>query len=63
VAPGVQDVEAVATVDDSPAAVEHAQRMVKQRYGVMYTIAGFVNRLRGYGFENGVQIRVTLPAG
>ncbi len=62
VKPGALDHEAVATVDSSAAAVATTTRLMKQRYGVQYTIAGFVNRLRGHGFDNAVQIRITLPS-
>lgn len=59
VAPGIEDVEGVATLDETPEGIAHAVTLIKGRYGFMYTVAGFVNRLRGYGFDHGAQIRIT----
>lgn len=59
---GGTDVEAVATLDESAAGIDKVVAAIKRRYGFMYTVAGLVNRLRGYGFDHGAAIRITFPA-
>lgn len=60
VKPGVTEVEATAELLTDLADVERTQRLVKARYGFMYTIAMWAQRRRGTDVSEGAAIRITV---
>jgi hypothetical protein len=61
VKPGAQDVEGtVEMITDDPE-LDRLVALFKGKYGLMFTVAGWVNRLRGLPFTDGVEIRISFP--
>ncbi|MGM0386875.1 MAG: PPOX class F420-dependent oxidoreductase [Actinomycetota bacterium] len=61
VTPGTTDVEGTAELVVAPAGVDHIAALVKQRYGVRYTLAALAYRLRDRSGRHGAGIRITFP--
>lgn len=58
---GAREVEgAVELVTDVPE-LDRLAGLLKGKYGFMFTVAGWVNRLRGLPFTDGVEIRISVP--
>ncbi len=60
VKPGVAEVEGTAEIVTDPAELARLVGLLKKRYGVVYSIATFVQRLRGIDTSSGAQIRISL---
>ncbi len=60
VKPGTQDVEGTVELITDVSELDRLVGLLKGKYGVMVTIAGWMNRLRGLPFTDGVEIRITL---
>jgi PPOX class probable F420-dependent enzyme len=61
VKPGVQDVEGTAEMITDVPELDRLVVLLKNKYGFMYTVAGWVNRLRGQPPTDGVEIRISVP--
>lgn len=61
VKPGTAEVEGSAELFTDLPEIERLAALLKGRYGFMYTVAGWMNRLRGLPFTDGVEIRISLP--
>ena len=61
VKPGVQDVEGTAEMVADVPEVDRLVVLLKNKYGFMYTLSGWVNRLRGQPHTDGVEIRISVP--
>jgi uncharacterized protein len=61
VKPGVQDVEGTAEMITDVPELDRLAVLLKNKYGFMYTVAGWVNRLRGLPPTDGVEIRIRVP--
>lgn len=60
VAPGVEDVEGSAALLTGSADVIRARSLIKRRYGFGYTVALFLQRLRGMSVDEGAVLRITV---
>ena len=58
---GVQDVEGTAEMITDVPELDRLVVLLKNKYGFMYTLSGWVNRLRGQPPANGVEIRISVP--
>ena len=61
VKPGVQDVEGAAEMITDVPELDRLAVLLKNKYGFMFTVSGWVNRLRGQPFTDGVEIRISVP--
>jgi PPOX class probable F420-dependent enzyme len=61
VKPGVQDVEGTAEMITAVPELDRLVVLLKNKYGFMYTLSGWVNRLRGHPPTDGVEIRISVP--
>ena len=61
VKPGVQDVEGTAEMITDVPELDRLAVLLKNKYGFMFTVSGWVNRLRGQPFTDGVEIRISVP--
>lgn len=61
VRPGVRDVEASGELVTAPAELDRIAGLVRQRYGLQYTLAALAYRLRGGPTRHGAAIRITFP--
>jgi hypothetical protein len=61
VKPGVQDVEGTAEMITDVPELDRLVVLLKNKYGFMYTLSGWVNRLRGHPPTDGVEIRISVP--
>lgn len=61
VKPGVQDIEGTAEMITDVPELDRLVGLLKDKYGLMFTVSGWVNRLRGQPFDNGVEIRISVP--
>jgi len=61
VKPGVQDVEGTAEMITDVPELDRLAALLKNKYGFMFTVSGWVNRLRGQPSTNGVEIRISVP--
>ena len=61
VKPGVQDVEGTAEMITDVPELDRLAALIKNKYGFMYTLSGWVNRLRGQVRTDGVEIRISIP--
>jgi len=61
VKPGAQDVEGTVEMITDVPELDRLVGLLKAKYGLMFTVAGWVNRLRGLPFTDGVEIRISLP--
>jgi len=61
VKPGVQDVEGTAEMITDVPELERLAALLKNKYGFMFTVSGWVNRLRGRPSTDGVEIRISVP--
>jgi len=61
VKPGVQDVEGIAVMITDVPELDRLVGLLKDKYGVMFRVSGWVNRLRGQPFDDGVEIRISIP--
>lgn len=57
---GVADVEGTAELVTDAAEVARLERLLKGRYGVMYTILSLVNRMRRGSAAEGAQVRISV---
>jgi hypothetical protein len=62
VEPGAQDVEGTVELLTDPPELDRLVGLLKGTYGFMFTVARWVNRLRGMPFTDGVEIRISLPS-
>ena len=60
VKPGSQDVEGTVELFTDVPELDRLVGLLKGKYGFLFTVAGWVNRLRGVPFTDGVEIRITL---
>jgi len=58
---GVQDVEGTAEMITDVPELDRLVVLLKNKYGFMYTLSGWVNRLRGQPHTDGVEIRISVP--
>ena len=61
VKPGVQDVEGTAELITDVPELDRLAVLLKNKYGFMFTVSGWVNRLRGLPSTDGVEIRISVP--
>jgi uncharacterized protein len=61
VKPGVQDVEGTAEMITDVPELDRLAVLLKNKYGFMFTVSGWVNRLRGQPSADGVEIRISVP--
>jgi hypothetical protein len=61
VKPGAQEVEGSVELFTDEPELDRLVGLIKGKYGFVFTIAGWVNRLRGLPFTDGVEIRISLP--
>jgi PPOX class probable F420-dependent enzyme len=61
VKPGVQDVEGIAVMITDVPELDRLVGLLKDKYGLMFRVSGWVNRLRGQTFDDGVEIRISIP--
>jgi len=61
VKPGVQDVEGAAEMITDVPELDRLAVLLKNKYGFMFTVSGWVNRLRGLPSTDGVEIRISVP--
>ena len=61
VKPGIQDVEGAAEMITDVPELDRLAVLLKNKYGFMYTLSGWVNRLRGQVRTDGVEIRISVP--
>jgi len=61
VKPGVQDVEGTAEMITDVPELDRLAALLKNKYGFMFTVSGWVNRLRGLPSTDGVEIRISVP--
>ena len=61
VKPGVQDVEGAAEMITDVPELDRLAVLLKNKYGFMFTVSGWVNRLRGQPSTDGVKIRISVP--
>ena len=61
VKPGVSDVEGTVELITDVPELDRLVGLLKGKYGFMFTVAGWVNRLRGLPFTDGVEIRIHVP--
>jgi PPOX class probable F420-dependent enzyme len=61
VKPGVQDVEGTAEMITDVPELDRLAVLLKNKYGLMFTVSGWVNRLRGQPSTEGVEIRISVP--
>jgi PPOX class probable F420-dependent enzyme len=62
VKPGVQDVEGTAELITDEAELARLVKLLKGRYGFMYTVATTAMRLRGMPMGEGAEIRISLAS-
>jgi uncharacterized protein len=60
VKPGVQDVEGTAELITDVPELDRLAALLKKKYGFMFTVSGWVNRLRGHSSTDGVEIRIRV---
>ena len=60
VKPGVADIEATVEIIEDRAEVQRLDALFRARYGFMYPIAMFFQKLRGLSNEKGVALRITF---
>jgi hypothetical protein len=60
VKPGTQDVEGKAEMITDVPELDRLVGLLKEKYGVMFTVAGWMNRLRGVRFTDGAEIRISV---
>ena len=56
VKPGIQDVEGAAEMITDVPELDRLAVLLKNKYGFMFTVSGWVNRLRGQPSTEGVEI-------
>ena len=61
VKPGIQDVEGAAEMITDVPELDRLAVLLKNKYGFMFTVSGWVNRLRGLPSTDGVEIRISVP--
>jgi PPOX class probable F420-dependent enzyme len=61
VKPGVQDVEGTAEMITDVSELDRLTALLKNKYGLMFTVSGWVSRLRGQPSTDGVEIRISVP--
>jgi PPOX class probable F420-dependent enzyme len=61
VEPGTQDVAAKVELITDPAEVDRLIGLLKGKYGLMYTVISWMNRLRGQPSNDRVELRISLP--
>ena len=61
VKPGSQDVEGTVELFTDVPELDRLVGLLKGKYGFLFTVAGWVNRLRGLPFTDGVELRVSVP--
>ena len=59
--PDVHDVEATAEMITDVPELDRLVGLMKLKYGLLFTVSGWVNRLRGQPFTDGVEIRISVP--
>ena len=47
-----------AQADESPNAIQHLEKLMKQKYGIMFNIFGFLGKLRGGSKSTAIKIQV-----
>ena len=47
-----------AQADESPDAIQHLEKLMKQKYGILFNIFGFLGRLRGGSKSTAIKIQV-----
>jgi len=58
---GAEDVEGTVELVTDESELDRLVGLIKGKYGFMFTVAGWVNRVRGVPFTDGVEIRISLP--
>ena len=51
-------VEAHAQTNESPEAIKHVTTLMKKKYGIMFTIFGFIGRMRGGSDYTAIKIQL-----
>jgi len=46
-----------AQADDSPTAIQHVEKLMKKKYGLMFSVFGFLGRLRGGAKYTAIKIQ------
>ena len=60
VKPDAQDIEGTVEMITDVPELDRLVGLLKGKYGFMFTVAGWVNRLRGLPFTDGVEIRISI---
>ena len=47
-----------AQADESPDAIQHLEKLMKKKYGIMFNVFGFLGRLRGGSKSTAIKIQV-----